>query len=389
VKINDIIQEDLNTGTGTPNPDVPKPTPASKRSGGKVAGQTSMTPNAIRKREQRERERLSKQTTGGAGAVNQMANTVTTPAEPPKEEPTAPGATAFSQMANTLSTPATTTPTTQDNRDSALDGITDDEIASSIANMDNDRLRRAGVKTTLDPRVKKAVDAEIEKRNSTTPPATQPTQPPTPSTTATNPAQTTQQAQPRQSLWQKIKAGAQGAVQGYQTAKTNRESGANNAVSTEMAQRELKSWQTFLSQYIAGTGGQATPQAIQQAAQQFTANRYKAAGPAVLGKVNTVKDANSANAFITQAFNMAMANQKTGVTPPTPEPADGTAPASGGWISTPNGVQLKPATGNNPTVAKYKKEIYRLTSDNRWLDKSDRPVSQTMTVFLNNALEQT
>ena len=200
------------------------------------------------------------------------------------------------------------------------------------------------------------------------------------------------------SLWDRVKKGARGAVAGYQQTKANREAGIDNKVSNELVGRELQSWQTFLGQFVAGHGGNVTPQLLQQAATQFTTNRYRLAGPAILGKVNTVTDSKSANAFITQAFNMAMANQKSGA---TPEPIDTTnanatvtgkeqlSRATGGWITTPDGIQIKPASGRNPTFARYNKQLYRLTNDDRWVDVRDKPVSQTMTAALNNALEQT
>ena len=165
------------------------------------------------------------------------------------------------------------------------------------------------------------------------------------------------------SLWDRVKKGARGAVAGYQQTKANREAGIDNKVSNELVGRELQSWQTFLGQFVAGHGGNVTPQLLQQAATQFTTNRYRLAGPAILGKVNTVTDSKSANAFITQAFNMA--------------------------ITTPDGIQIKPASGRNPTFARYNKQLYRLTNDDRWVDVRDKPVSQTMTAALNNALEQT
>ena len=54
---------------------------------------------------------------------------------------------------------------------------------------------------------------------------------------------------------------------------------------------------------------------IQKAAQQFSANRYKVAGPEVLAQASKITDTKSADAFIKQAFDMAMANQQAGVNP--------------------------------------------------------------------------
>jgi hypothetical protein len=54
-------------------PAAAAPAPATKARGGKVAGQQSQTPNAIRKRNARRDKANAAATTGGAGAFNQMA----------------------------------------------------------------------------------------------------------------------------------------------------------------------------------------------------------------------------------------------------------------------------------------------------------------------------
>ena len=296
MKINEVIAEALNTGTGTPNPDVPKPAP--KRTGGKVAGQTSMTPNAIRKREQRERDRLAKQTTGGGGAFNQMANTATAPTKPPAEEPTDPGANAFGQMANTLSDPATTTPATQDNRDPALDGITDEELAKVAAKWDDAKLARANSLGTLDPRVKAVVAAEIAKRsNAKTTQALNPTQTTNPSTPNTSPAQNTQPAQPKQSLWQRLKKGFTNPG-GSAPVGNDKDNIANAA---------LPIWRKFLQQYLAGYGD--GPENISAAAKAFAEKNYPQAGKAEIESgVKNVNDAKTADAYILKLANRALAN---------------------------------------------------------------------------------
>ena len=69
--------------------------------------------------------------------------------------------------------------------------------------------------------------------------------------------------------------------------------------------------------------------------------------------------------------------------PPTPTP---TAP--GGWQDI-GGVQIKPATGNSPTLARYKKNIFSLTDTGNWLDQNGRPANVTIAAFLNQALDQT
>jgi hypothetical protein len=161
-------------------------------------------------------------------------------------------------------------------------------------------------------------------------------------------------------LWQRLKKGAQGAVAGVQHSRAQQAltQGQSFQVSKEMTSRELQNWQTYLNQYIAGTGGEVTPQSLKAAATQFTSKRYAAAGPTVLGKVNTVKDVNSANAFITQAFNMAMTNQKAGVSPQTPTTTTQspkvtsaqsnevpTTPVSPGVEKTPSGIEIPTNVG--------------------------------------------
>ena len=136
----------------------------------------------------------------------------------------------------------------------------------------------------------------------------------TPPATDASAADATQNAQPDATdsspgIWDKVKS----FIPGTQANKNT--SIMNDPVSKEMADRELTSWKTFLSQYVTGTGGQATPQVIQKAAQQFSSKRYKVAGPEVLAQASKITDTKSADAFIKQAFNMAMANQQAGVNP--------------------------------------------------------------------------
>jgi hypothetical protein len=58
------------------------------------------------------------------------------------------------------------------------------------------------------------------------------------------------------------------------------------------------------------------------------------------------------------------------------------------WVTTSDGVLIKPATATSPTFAKYNKQIYRLDNEDRWVDIRDKPVTQTMVAVLNQALEQ-
>jgi len=65
------------SATNTAAADNPNQPPPVKRRGGKVAGQDSQTPNAIRKRNARRDKKNAAATTGGAGAFNQMVQQAT------------------------------------------------------------------------------------------------------------------------------------------------------------------------------------------------------------------------------------------------------------------------------------------------------------------------
>jgi hypothetical protein len=65
------------SATNTAAADNPNQPPAVKKRGGKVAGQDSQTPDAIRKRNARRDKKNAAATTGGAGAFNQMAQQAT------------------------------------------------------------------------------------------------------------------------------------------------------------------------------------------------------------------------------------------------------------------------------------------------------------------------
>jgi hypothetical protein len=81
----------------------------------------------------------------------------------------------------------------------------------------------------------------------------------------------------------------------------------------------------------------------------------------------------------------------TGVPPATPGQTGagvGQAGQLAGWANLPGGVQIKPATGKNPTLARYKKNLYSLSKNDQWIDQSGRPVNVTLSAFLDQALEQ-
>lgn len=83
-----------------------------------------------------------------------------------------------------------------------------------------------------------------------------------------------------------------------------------------------------------------------------------------------------------------------GAAPATvPQPTAPTAPANatpapGAWQDI-NGIQIKPATGTTPTLARYKKNLFSLTDTGNWLDQNGRPANVTISAFLNQALDQT
>lgn len=81
----------------------------------------------------------------------------------------------------------------------------------------------------------------------------------------------------------------------------------------------------------------------------------------------------------------------TGVPPATatgvPPAIVKTAKQQGGWITRSTGVQIKPASGNNPTMAKYKKNLFLLSNNGKWADQNGRPANTTVSAFLNQALD--
>lgn len=82
-------------------------------------------------------------------------------------------------------------------------------------------------------------------------------------------------------------------------------------------------------------------------------------------------------------------DQAAPATPASPAPQAAPQTNAGGWVDMPGGIQILPAGENRPTFARYNKQVYRLTTDDRWVDVRDKPISQTMTALLNHALSQT
>ena len=397
MKINEVIVEELNTGTGTPNPTAPAEK-LSKRSQQRNAPVTTATPATPPAEPEAP---VTPATTPGANAFGQMAQQVTTQPSstdgtvaqtPTGQVHTASPNNPNAQPAQTTDPVQPATPATN----SGLDDITDEELAGYAKKWDDAKLARASANPAVDPRVKKVVDDEIANRSVTTA-ATKPAQATKPAPTPTpQPAQTNQPAQPaqpKQSLWQKIKAGAQGAMSGTQPAKTGL---PDSQVQSTIANDALPIWRKFLQQYLAGYGN--TPENIPAAAKAFATKNYPQAGKAEIESgIKTVSDAKTADAYILKTANRALANYKVGITPDK-EPTqtvqgsqDTQAPSTPKpkWITTPDGIEVKPASGNKPTYARYGKDIFRLTDDDRWVDKRDKPVSATLTGLLNNAIEQT
>jgi hypothetical protein len=162
------------------------------------------------------------------------------------------------------------------------------------------------------------------------------------------------------------------------------------------SEQNAKPWVDRWLQGIRANPAINTPEQLQQFATKLVTNRagqqlFQVPVPKDLSKEGVAEYLTSIVARISAGIETptpALA-KTTSVAPAqaTPEPATQATP--GGWITTPDGVQIKPASGVNPTFAKYNKQLYRLTNDDRWVDVRDKPVSQTMTAALNNALEQT
>jgi hypothetical protein len=157
-------------------------------------------------------------------------------------------------------------------------------------------------------------------------------------------------------------------------------------------QQNAKPWIDRWNQGVRANPEINTPEQLQQFATKLATNR---AGQTQF-QVPVPKDMSRAGVaeYLTGIIGRVAAGVEqpgtttTGQTKQT-APGNQSATQTGGWITTPDGVQLKPASGNNPTWARYGKQIYRLTSDDRWVDVRDKPVSQTMVALLNQALSQT
>lgn len=112
------------------------------------------------------------------------------------------------------------------------------------------------------------------------------------------------------------------------------------------------------------------------------------------GAQQKIRQQTDKNAGITQAIGQFKPNPSRAI-PPSQQVAQnqqshaGDDQSTGGWFNTDSGVQIKPASGKNPTFAKYNKQIYALTKDDQWIDLRDKPVSAAMMALLNQALEQT
>jgi len=122
-------------------------------------------------------------------------------------------------------------------------------------------------------------------------------------------------------------------------------------------------------------------------------------GMALLAQQNTTRSpsgtAGTPPATVPQAPAPAPVASASGTPAPNipvpSTPAQAPAPTSslpGGWQDF-GGVQIKPATGNSPTLARYKKNIFSLTDTGNWLDQNGRPANVTVAAFLNQALDQT
>ena len=83
---------------------------------------------------------------------------------------------------------------------------------------------------------------------------------------------------------------------------------------------------------------------------------------------------------------------KQPVPTPATQPTQQAEPASRlgmSWIDTTMGIGIKPATQTSPTMAFYQKKYYILNNLGQWLTTNKRPVPETMSALLNQALEQT
>ena len=87
-------------------------------------------------------------------------------------------------------------------------------------------------------------------------------------------------------------------------------------------------------------------------------------------------------------------NSTTAAVKPTVPVAPGAASADvgsvdpQGWVNLGQGLSIKPASANTPTLARYGKKLYSLDDQGHWSDDRDRLASQTLTSYFNQALER-
>ena len=119
----------------------------------------------------------------------------------------------------------------------------------------------------------------------------------------------------------------------------------------------------------------------------WQANLRKQAAQASWNKTGAKEFYANQNAARNKKWAAAQAAKATQATvQPAAEP---TSKLGTGWTDTSLGISIKPATQTAPTLAYYQKKYYILNNIGQWLTSNKRPVPDTLSAVLNQALEQT
>ncbi len=192
-----------------------------------------------------------------------------------------------------------------------------------------------------------------------------------------------------------IGAGIKGAIAGAQQSAQTRKVAQNTQA---LAQTALSQWGKKVVALTNAAGGQPVDPTDYTTHLTDFVQKVLLGGtrvqdldtssqPKVSAAIKGVVDNRADRGKLPQAFN-ALVTQASVARPDPAKVRGGGATTAGGFVTTsvPN-LQIAPATQNTPTIVKFKNDIYQLNDRNQWLDKNDRPASETMAALLTLAAQ--
>ena len=214
--------------------------------------------------------------------------------------------------------------------------------------------------------------------------------------TGTPKADPVQQATPapedtpaRTSLWNKVK--------GFVPGTAERQAKVSGQQATQRNQEDAKIWVNKWTQGVQANPASNTPANLQKYARQL-ATRHNGTQLFAIPKPTDMSP-KGVSQFLTNIVARVSAGIENGpavkkatakATQATVQPAaEPTSKLGTGWTDTPLGISIKPAIQTSPTLAYYQKKYYILNNIGQWLTSNKRPVPDTLSAVLNQALEQT